>query len=103
MQKETAQNTNKCISDGADTKSRHSIRFTPDSQCGEILAVLQSGNSLTSYQAAQMGIMAFAARIMELRRAGYPVICTMQPFENKHGKKVRRGVFTLAAVKGEAA
>lgn len=103
MQKETAQNTNKGISDGIHKASRHHSRFSPDSQCSEILAILQLGQSLTSYQAAQMGIMGFAARVKDLREAGYPVICTMQPFENKHGKKVMRGVFTLAAVKGEAA
>ena len=70
--------------------------FRPDSQCAEILAILQSGKSLTHYEAAQMGIMAFTARINEIRAAGFPVVCTMQPFENKHGHTVKRGVFTLA-------
>lgn len=70
--------------------------FRPNSQCAEILAILQSGKSLTHYEAAQMGIMAFTARINEIRAAGFPVVCTMQPFENKHGHTVNRGVFTLA-------
>lgn len=70
--------------------------FRPDSQCAEILAILQSGKSLTHYEAAQMGIMAFTARINEIRAAGFPVVCTMQPFENKHDHTVNRGVFTLA-------
>ena len=103
MKKETAQNTSNGISDGIHEASRHHSPFTPNSQCAEILAILQSGQSLTSYQAAQMGIMGFNARVRDLREAGFPVICTMQPHENKHGKTVMRGVFTLAAVKGEAA
>lgn len=100
-QNKTARNT-QGISDGLN-HTRHHSPFSPTSQCGEILAILQSGQSLTHYQAAQMGIMGFAARISELRAAGYPVICTMQAHENKHGKTVKRGVYTLAVEKGAAA
>ena len=68
----------------------------------EIAFAIESGQSLTHYQAAQMGIMGFPARISELRAAGYPIICTMQPHVNKHGKTVKHGIFTLAAEKGAA-
>ena len=92
-----ARNTGKGISGAAQKASRHCNPVRPNSQCAEILAVLQSGKSLTHYEAAQMGIMAFTARINEIRAAGFPVVCTMRPFENKHGHTVKRGVFTLAA------
>ncbi|HFC8542403.1 TPA: helix-turn-helix domain-containing protein [Neisseria weaveri] len=101
MKNETAQNA-QSISDGINKASRNYTPFSPESQCGEILAILQSGQSLTSYQAAQMGIMGFNARVMDLRRAGYPVICTMQPHINKRGRTVKRGIYTLAAEKGAA-
>ncbi len=99
MQKETAQNTNNSISDGHKQSSRHLTRFAPDSQCGEILNHIRKHGSITTYQAAQMGIMAFNARILDLRRAGYPIACTMQPHINKHGKTVKRGIYTLVAGK----
>lgn len=102
MKNETAQNTSNGISDGINKASRNYNPFSPESQCGEILAILQSGQSLTSYQAAQMGIMGFNARVMDLRRAGYPVICTMQPHINKRGRTVKRGIYTLATEKGAA-
>ena len=70
--------------------------FKPNSQNAQILAILQSGKSLTHYEAAQMGIMCFTTRIHEIRAAGFPVVCTMTAHENKHGKTVKRGVFTLA-------
>lgn len=69
--------------------------FPPQSQCAEILAILQSGRSITHREAAQLGIMGFNARIKELRAAGYNIICTMRPHLNKHGKQVKCGVFTL--------
>ena len=43
---------------------------TIPSQRERILAVLQSGRSLTAYEMHQMGIMGCNARILELRRAG---------------------------------
>lgn len=70
--------------------------FKPNSQCAQILAILQSGESLTHYQAAQMGIMAFTTRIHEIRAAGFPIVCRMESVKNKHGHTVKRGVFTLA-------
>ncbi|VEF01016.1 helix-turn-helix domain-containing protein [Neisseria canis] len=103
MKKETAQNT-QGISDGSiPTKTgRHYAPFAPDSQCGEILSHIRTYGSITSYQAAQMGIMGFNARIKDLRDAGYPVICTMQPHINKRGRTVKRGIYTLAIGKGAA-
>ena len=78
-------------------------KFAANSQCGEILAHIREHGSITHYQASQMGIMAFTTRITELRAAGYPVLCTMQPHENKHGKIIKRGIYTLATDGGAAA
>ena len=43
-----------------------------------------------------MGIMVFTARIKEIRAAGFPVVCRMEPAKNKHGKTIKRGIYTLA-------
>ncbi|HFC8537649.1 TPA: helix-turn-helix domain-containing protein [Neisseria bacilliformis] len=91
-----ARNTSKGISGAAQKASRHCNPFRPNSQNAQILAILQSGKSLTHYQAAQMGIMAFTTRIHEIRAAGFPVVCRMESVKNKHGHTVKRGVFTLA-------
>ena len=90
-----ARNTNQGIWGVSKETSLHCNPFKPNSQCAELLAILQSGQSLTHYQAAQMGIMAFTARINEIRAAGFPVVCRMEATKNKHGKTVKRGVFTL--------
>lgn len=83
------------ISGAAPHTGRHCTPFRAGSQCAEILAILQSGQSLTHYEAAQMGIMAFTARIKEIRAAGFPVVCRMEPAKNKHGKTIKRGIYTL--------
>ncbi|WP_274585602.1 helix-turn-helix domain-containing protein [Neisseria leonii] len=75
----------------------------PNSQCGEILAVLQSGQSITHYQAAQMGIMGFNARICELRKAGWPIVCTMKEHTNKYGRTVATGIYTLVSEQAQRA
>ena len=56
---------------GSQTRKHHS---TIPSQRERILAVLQSGQSLTAYEMHQMGIMGCNARILELRRAGYQAL-----------------------------
>lgn len=101
MQKETAQNTSKGIPDGITTKPQHSKTFSPESQCNELLTHFQAGKSITHYEASQMGIMGFSSRISELRQAGYNIVCSMQPFINKHGRTIMRGVFSLVSVQGE--
>lgn len=103
MKNETAQNA-QSISDGINPpkSGRHYAPFEPDSQCGEILNHIRTHGSITSYEATQMGIMGFQARIYDLRHAGYPVICTMQPHINKRGRTVKRGIYTLAVEKGAA-
>lgn len=74
----------------------------PDSQCAEILAELQRGKSLTSYEMHMMGFQGAATRILELRRMGWPIVCIMEKHVNKHGKTVNRGRYFLAAKEGEA-
>ncbi len=68
----------------------------PDSQCAEILARLQQGESLTTYQMHMIGMQGATARIKDLRDNGYPIVCVMEKHVNKHGKTVRRGRYFLA-------
>lgn len=84
------------ISGAAQEAKRHYNPFKPNSQNAEILAILQSGQSLTHYEATQMGIMGFTSRIREIREAGFPVACRMEAVKNKRGHTVKRGVFPLA-------
>lgn len=71
------------------------MKFKANSQNAEILAILAAGNSLTHHEAAQMGIMAFTARINEIRAAGYNIACVMEKHTNKHGKTIKRGRYSL--------
>ena len=74
----------------------------PNSQNAEILAILQSGQSLTSHEMHIMGIQGAQARILELRRMGYCIVTTMERHINKHGKIILRGRYHLAASGKEA-
>ena len=77
---------------GSQTRKHHS---TIPSQRERILAVLQSGQSLTAYEMHQMGIMGCNARILELRRAGYQIACTMDSVEKQSGQTGRRVRYAL--------
>ena len=71
------------------------MKFKANSQNAEILAILAAGGTLTHHEAAQMGIMAFTARINEIRNAGYNIVCVMEAHTNKHGKTIKRGRYSL--------
>ena len=77
---------------GSQTRKHHS---TIPSQRERILAVLQSGQSLTAYDMHQMGIMGCNARICELRQAGHNIVCIMERTRNQFGQTVKRGRYWL--------
>jgi hypothetical protein len=64
------------------------------SQRERILARLRKG-SVTSWELAQMGILGYNTRIMELRRAGHEIITVMEDVQNQFGETVKRGRFSL--------
>ena len=66
------------------------------SQCDRILALLKEGKSLTTYELHLMGIQSPTTRVTELRRAGFPIICTMENHINQFGQTVKRGRYSLA-------
>lgn len=66
------------------------------SQCDRILALLKAGKSLTTYELHLMGIQSPTTRVMELRRAGFPIICIMENHINQFGQTVKRGRYSLA-------
>ena len=59
-----------------------------------ILARLRKG-SVTSWELAQMGILSYNTRIMELRRAGHDIVTVMEEVTNQFGETVKRGRFVL--------
>ena len=67
------------------------------SQTERILAVLQSGKTLTAHDMHQMGIMQCNTRILELRRAGHQIACIMEQVE--YDQTVRRGRYLLVPTK----
>ena len=67
------------------------------SQCDRILSMLKAGKTLTTYELHIIGIQAPQARVMELRRAGYPIICTMEEHINQFGQTVKLGRYSLAS------
>ena len=64
------------------------------SQKERVLARLRKG-SVTSWELAQMGILGYNSRIMELRRAGHEIITVMEDVKNQFGETVKRGRFCL--------
>ena len=64
------------------------------SQRERVLARLRKG-SVTSWELAQMGILSYNTRIMELRRAGHEIITVMEDVKNQFGETVKRGRFSL--------
>ena len=64
------------------------------SQRERILARLRKG-SVTSWELAQMGILGYNSRIMELRRAGHNIVTVMEEVTNQFGETVKRGRFSL--------
>ena len=74
------------------TQQRHS---TIPNQNQRILEVLQRGQSLTSYDMHQMGILGCNARICELRQAGHNIVCIMERTRNQFGQTVKRGRYWL--------
>ena len=64
------------------------------SQRERILARLRKG-SVTSWELAQMGILGYNTRIMELRRAGHEIVTVMEEVTNQFGETVKRGRFSL--------
>lgn len=76
--------------------SNNSISIKPKtpSQRERVLARLRKG-SATSWELAQMGILSYNTRIMELRRAGHEIITVMEEVTNQFGETVKRGRFVL--------
>lgn len=76
--------------------SNNSISIKPKtpSQRERILNRLRKG-SVTSWELAQMGILGYNTRIMELRRAGHEIITVMEEVQNQFGETVKRGRFSL--------
>lgn len=76
--------------------SNNSISIKPKtpSQRERILNRLRKG-SVTSWELAQMGILGYNTRIMELRRAGHEIITVMEDVQNQFGETVKRGRFSL--------
>lgn len=64
------------------------------SQKERVLTRLRKG-SVTSWELAQMGILGYNSRIMELRRAGHEIITVMEEVQNQFGETVKCGRFSL--------
>lgn len=71
-----------------------SIKSKTPSQRERVLARLRKG-SATSWELAQMGILSYNTRIMELRRAGHEIITVMEEVTNQFGETVKRSRFVL--------
>ncbi len=69
------------------------------SQRERILNRLRKG-SVTSWELAQMGILSYNTRIMELRRAGHEIITVMEDVKNQFGETVKCGRFSLLVSEG---
>ena len=75
-----------------------SIKSKTPSQKERVLNRLRQG-SVTSWELAQMGILGYNSRIMELRRAGHEIITVMEEVQNQFGETVKCGRFSLLVSK----
>lgn len=71
-----------------------SIKSKTPSQRERILARLRKG-SVTSWELAQMGILGYNSRILELRQEGHNIVTVMEEVQNQFGETVKRGRFSL--------
>lgn len=66
------------------------------SQCKKILEHMQSGKSISQYEAAQkFGCYRLSARIWDLREQGYGISKTMVTKKNEEGNAVSFAVYRL--------
>ena len=66
------------------------------SQCKRILKHIEQYGSISTMQAIMTyGIVNPHARIMELRRAGHPIVTTMHEGVNRFDEPCRYAVYTL--------
>ena len=65
-------------------------------QTDRILRHLREHGSITPLDALrEFGCMRLGARIWDLKRAGYPIMKTMECSRNKHGERVSYARYTL--------
>lgn len=70
-----------------------------NTQNQEILAYLQSGNSISQAQAIDLfGCYRLGARIFDLRKKGHDITTENVTKKNRHGKPVTFAVYKLAEV-----
>ncbi|WP_448977455.1 helix-turn-helix domain-containing protein [Neisseria sp.] len=78
-----------------------SIKAKTPSQKERILARLRKG-SVTSWELAQMGILGYNTRILELRQEGHNIVTVMEEIQNQFGETVKRGRFSLVSERHDA-
>ncbi|WP_448970187.1 helix-turn-helix domain-containing protein [Neisseria sp.] len=76
-----------------------SIKAKTPSQKERILNRLKKG-SVTSWELAQMGILGYNTRILELRQEGHNIVTVMEEIQNQYGETVKRGRFSLLVSEG---
>lgn len=65
-------------------------------QTQRILRYMTDVGSITAMDALrEFGCMRLGARIWDLRRAGYPIMKTMECSRNKHGERVSYARYSL--------
>lgn len=74
-----------------------------DSQSDQILAHLQSGQTITSLEAIELyGCTRLGGRIYDLHEAGHKIISEMIPVTNRAGKTVRVARYSLPTKAAQA-
>lgn len=67
-----------------------------ENQCKQILQYMEDFGSITPLEAmSDLGVMRLAARISDLRRAGYQISRRDETAKNRYGRAVRYGRYKL--------
>lgn len=62
----------------------------------EIINYLRQNKTASAFEMQmQLGIVNVHTRIKELRDMGYNISCTLEDWTNKHGKKIKRGIYRI--------
>lgn len=65
-------------------------------QCEIILDHIQKHGSITDMEAYQLGICRLSGRIFDLREKGYNITTEFIKGKNRHGKKIRYGLYKIS-------
>ncbi len=84
-------------------KKRKGVLHKKPTQCSRLMSFIEEHGSISTMQAIlEFGIVNPAARVLELRSVGVPIVTTMTDGVNRFGEHCRYAVYTIDETKEKA-